>query len=203
MRGNVFLAVLSVMIISFATATNLNAKKQKNHDLDCGAVFTKDYAFAYFPVVNKRTQWEWYKFEITPERAEYAWIAEPGKYKKKEFISNGVAFVISLGTANLENNSLKMGSLDDLIKETSKNAYYTKKPKNSAEEDKNIDFIFKSKVRAKKIEDGSISIYPADPETIKEVKRGSPTHMKLKAILPNEDESYECIVKIEHMELVR
>jgi hypothetical protein len=187
-----------ISLCGFANANNLK------RELDCGAVSTKDQVFAYFPIVVNRKKWEWYKIERTAERQEYAWIAEPGNKINKNFISSGVAFAISLGTFNLGNNPPEQGSLDDLLNKSTKNAYFTKKPESSKEEQKNIDFIFKSRVRAKQMEDeSSIFIYPADPETIKEVKRGNPTHMRLKAILPNEDESYECIVKIEHMELKR
>ncbi len=198
---NKFRKIFIFTLISFCTLANASNIARK---LDCGAVFAKNQVFAYFPIVTNRKKWEWYKIERTAERQEYAWIAESGRKINNEFISNGVAFAISLGTSNLENNPPEQGSLDDLLNKSTKNAYFTRKPKNLTEEQKNIDFIFKSRVGAKQMKDeSSIFIYPADPETIKEVKRDSPTHMRLKAILPNEDESYECIVKIEHIELKR
>jgi hypothetical protein len=180
------------------------AKKTIKNDVDCRAIFTKEHAFVYFPILVNRDIWEWYKIEQTPQRPEYAWIAEPGTYKNRKFIANGVAITAYLGVLNLEKYQIEKGSLTQLLIKTEKYAYFSKKPTSDEEDRSNTEFIFGSRVRAKQMQDeSSIFIYPSDTETIKEFKRSNPTHMRLRAILPSEDESYECIVKIEHMELNR
>lgn len=170
-------------------------------DIDrCFAVEANNFFNVIFPIKNKRQEWEWYRAEQTQERTEYAWIAEPGffaKGRQKKFQGNGVAFAISIGSSNLKIVNRKSGGLADLVKETSKYAYLTKKPETEIERDQHFQFMVQSKVAAKALNDGGeISVAILDQNTVNAAKLGSPTHMKMQTIVPYPGESYECIVKI-------
>ncbi len=169
--------------------------------VDCLAIETPSTVMALFPVVKERSVWDWYRIQITPERTEYAWIAEPGVFVMEEgargFRGNGMAFAISLGSANLKTVTPGRGSLADLVKLTQKNAYYTKKPETEAESDRLLNFIHYSQVGGKIVDDDSIVVGTLDRATTDVAKAGNPTHLKMQAILPYPGESYECFAKIE------
>lgn len=168
---------------------------------DCLAIETPSTVMARFPVVKERSAWEWYRIQITPERTEYAWIVEPGVFVRGEgsrgFRGNGMAFAISLGSANLKTVTPGSGSLADLVTLTQKNAYYTKKPKTETESDRFLNFIHYSRVGGKIVDDDAIVVGTLDRATTDAAKAGNPTHLKMQAILPYPGESYECFAKIE------
>jgi len=190
MRGFLFVALYLFSNLSYG-----------GDEVDCVAVETPSTVVALFPLVKERPTWEWYRIQITPERTEYAWIAEPGVFvgdnASRVFRGNGMAFAISLGSANLETVTPGAGSLADLVKLTQKNAYYTKKPETEAEEDRLMNFMYYSRVGAKLVEEGAIAVGTLDKATADAAKVGNPTHMKMQAILPYPGESYECFAKIE------
>ncbi|WP_124906414.1 hypothetical protein [Burkholderia sp. Bp9004] len=167
----------------------------------CVALETPSTVMALFPVVKERAAWDWYRIQITPERTEYAWIAEPGVFAMEEgargFRGNGMAFAISLGSANLKTVTPGRGSLVDLVKLTQKNAYYTKKPETEAESDRLLNFIHYSQVGGKIVDNDAIVVGTLDRATTDVAKTGNPTHLKMQAILPYPGESYECFAKIE------
>ena len=167
----------------------------------CVALETPSTMVAPFPVVKERSIWEWYRIQKTPERTEYAWIAEPGVFltgkASRVFRGNGMAFAISLGSANLEAVAPGAGSLDDLVKLTQKNAYYTKRPETEEEKDRLMNFMYYSRVGGKFVDEDAIVVGTLDRATTDAAKAGNPTHLKMQAILPYSGESYECFAKIE------
>lgn len=173
----------------------------KNVDINCGAVFTKQHVLTFFPVIREREKWPWFRIPRTEERAEYAWIAEPGTCKNGQFASNGVAFAISLGAADLGKKQPSEGTLAELLALANKNAYYTKKPQGNKQEEYFFNFIHTSFVRAKVTKKGEIYMGSDDQKTINAIKRNHPTHMRMRAILPSFDESYECVTEIERINI--
>jgi hypothetical protein len=195
---------ISTLITIFASSTislSIACESQPTNTVCSNAIFSKGYAVAYFPVVKNNKNWEWFRKEWTTERAEYAWIAEPGKCVKNKFIASGVTYAASVGTGNLANNPPAEGTLADLLKVSSKNAYYSAKPVTEADEQHANEFRRKSFIHSKIMSSGDIALSPIDDATLAAVKRGHPTHMRMRAILPELSESYECIVKIDTVKL--
>jgi hypothetical protein len=195
---------LSILITIFFSSTmslSIACDTQPINAVCSNAIFSKGYAVAYFPVVKNDKKWEWFRKEWTIERAEYAWIAEPGRCFKNRFMPTGVAYAASLGTANLANTPPAEGTLADLLKASSKNAYYLAKPVTKVDAQNSDEFRRKSFVYSKIMSSGDIALGPIDNATVTIVKRGNPTHMRMRAILPELSESYECIVKIDHIKL--
>ncbi|GKS77337.1 uncharacterized protein YbfC [Acidovorax sp. SUPP950] len=181
-----------VFLISF----DIKAEKFRN-DIDCSAMFSEDYIFARFPVLNPKKIWQWHVVERTVERPEYAWIAETGKYKNGKFEGDGFAFSSLIGSADLKNTSPQQGSLGDLINATKKNAFFTKKSPHYLDEQKKDKLNHLSIIRAKIVDDDAVMMMVVDKLATDEGKSGNPTHMKLTAIFPDLKYSYTCTPKIE------
>lgn len=160
---------------------------------DCGAFFIKNGVVANFPILRKRNTWEWYK-KIRPE---YVWMAETGSYVNGEFNGNGFGLALNIGAADLKSNPVKKGSIDDLVKFASKNAFLTKESIYFLDSEKKEKIQFKTVVMAKIVDNQSIGAGVVDPEAVKMAKINNPTHMKLTAILPKKEESYTCFPEIE------
>lgn len=189
-----FLPMLLVTVIPvFSSAQSID----KNA---CAAIFTEKYVAAEFPIPTKK-EWHWFKRAVAPERPEHAWIAEPGILESDVFKGNGVAFSMSIGSANLSDKKEKKGSIADLIMAAKKNAYLTKKNKTPAEEDINFNLIMKSEVAAKLVEEDVFILSVFDSSTVALAKSGNPTHMRLRAITSAVDSTYECIPKIEYLKI--
>ncbi|MDA8443812.1 hypothetical protein [Paracidovorax valerianellae] len=167
----------------------------------CAAIFAEKYVAAEFPIPAKK-EWHWFRRAVTPERPEHAWIAEPGIIESDVFKGNGVAFSMSIGSANLSDKKEQKGSMADLIISAKKNAYLTKKNKTSIEEGKNFDLIMKSEVAAKLVEEDVFMLSVFDSATVGLAKSGNPTHMRLRAISSSVDSTYECIPKIEYLKIL-
>lgn len=162
-------------------------------EIDCGAFFYKNGVAADFPVLEKRTKWEWYK-KIRPE---YAWIAETGIYTENKFKGNGFGFMAIIGAADLSKNPVQQGTLKELVKFSAKGAFLNKESKYFNDKDKMDRIKLRTLVAAKVVNNESIVIGVVDLEAVKMAKMDNPTHMKLTAILPEEEESYTCFPEIE------
>jgi hypothetical protein len=191
------MCLLAISLIPSFTSALACEIEPKN--IQCNAIFSNDILAAYFPVVNNKEKWDWFRKEQTPERTEFAWIAEPGNCRKGKFTANGVAFTATIGSLNLKNTPPAQGSISDLLKASSKYAYFSTKPESN--ENHSMELAHRSKVHSKVMSDGDIVLTPVDEETKKLVRRGHPTHMRMRAILPELSESYECIVKIDTVKL--
>lgn len=160
---------------------------------DCSAFFIKKGVVAGFPIMKKKNVWEWHK----KVRPEYAWIAETGFYIDDKFKSNGFGFVAIIGVTDLDGNSAQQGTIEDLVKFSSKGAFLNRDSNYYYDEEKREKIQFKTLVAAKVVDDESIVIGVVDPEAAKMAKMNNPTHMKLTATLPEKDESYTCYPAIE------
>ncbi|GKT26342.1 hypothetical protein [Acidovorax sp. SUPP3334] len=166
----------------------------------CAAIFTEKYVAAEFPIPDQK-EWHWFQRAITPEKPEHAWIAEPGTLENNVFKSNGLAFSMSVGSANLAGKKEKTGSMKELIEVAKKNAYLTKKPESPAEHENNLNLIMKSEVGAKLVEKDIFILSVFDKSSVALAKSGNPTHMRLRAITSNANSSYECMPKIEYVKI--
>ncbi|MDC2862978.1 MULTISPECIES: hypothetical protein [unclassified Delftia] len=177
---------------SFVLMGVLYAKAFASAD-DCGAFFIKNGVVATFPILKKRPTWEWHK-KIRPE---YSWVAETGFYSTGKFKGNGFGFVAIVGTANLEDNPVQQGKIEDLISFSSKGAFLTKESKYYFDNIKKEQIQFETIVAAKVMDGESIGVMTVNKEAANMAKMGNPTHMKLTATLPGKDESYTCYPAIE------
>jgi hypothetical protein len=186
-----------VLLLSLLTVAHAceSSPEQEN---SCVAVITKSRVLAYFPVAIEKSIWKWYQKERTRERPEYGWIAESGICKRGEFLSTGIAFAASIGTMSLEKTPPAEGKLSDLLNATSKNSFYRSPPKGKEQEDRHFNFSRQSVVEAKAIafEGAKIVLTAADVETFHAITRGKSTHLRMRAILPEVEESYECVTKM-------
>jgi hypothetical protein len=175
----------------FVISADSNAAKD-----ECGALFYKNGVTAAFPVIKKRDAWEWHK----KESPEYSWIAETGFYSNKKFTGNGFGFMILIGSLNLDNTPKQRGGFQDLVDFAGRSAFLTKDSKYYTDEQKRIKVKYSSHIFGKVIDDSLLMVGTLDTEAVRLAKMKSPTHMKLQAILPEEDESYICYPEIEIIE---
>ncbi|MGX9741892.1 hypothetical protein [Pseudocitrobacter corydidari] len=159
-------------------------------DYDCFAIFTKGVIFSAFPVLNNKSEWEWYRKE---DIGEYYWQTELGTCKENKFTPNGARLLVCLGTLRLDKNPPAKGTLQELLNAAEKTAF--------------LDGKVMSHIRAgiyqKKSSDPAQLLAILDnPTMVKSFKDDKPTYARMTAHLPNKNESYECITKIQH-ELLR
>ncbi|MEJ8294388.1 hypothetical protein WKI45_16295 [Delftia tsuruhatensis] len=188
----IFFALLSIP---------LNTNIDDGKTTACEAFVLKQNVAAIFPIKNNRSIWKWFKYENRTDRPEYAWIAEPGSIsndKNKLFKGNGMAFSISLGSANIKNKKITSGSIQEIINISRKNAYLTGEFIDNKKDAENISLMHTSKIEARVLEDNSIIITTMDDRSTALAKKGRPTHMKMSVFVPYSGESYECIADIEY-----
>ena len=178
-------------IICSVIAIFLSGKSFASDD-DCGAFFIKNGVVASFPIVKKKKVWEWHK----KTRSEYLWIAETGFYIDDEFKSNGFGFVAIIGVTDIDRNPAQQGTIEDLVKFSSKGAFLNHYS-NYYNKEKREKIKFQTLVAAKVVDNESIVIGLVDPEAVNMAKMSNPTHIKLTATLPERDESYTCYPAIE------
>lgn len=159
----------------------------------CDAIYYENGFAAGFPIIKKKEYWEWYK----KSHPEYIWSMELGFYKDKKFTSAGLGISISIGTMNLKSAPKQNGSLEKLINFSTKNAFLTQDSKLYSNKILRDQILYRSQVFARNIDDDMIMIGTADVGLLKLFKEYNPTHMRLKAILPESKESYTCYPKIE------
>jgi len=177
--------------------------------MQCLASITHGRVMAYFPV-KKRPIWEWYKTEDTETRPEYGWIAEPGVCVKGKFAYSGIGFAASAGSLDLSRVSVMTGTLADLLNYSDKAAYwsppvyYANRPQVEGDERVRSEVMENSRVSATSVEyDNKTSVVflvIGDRATVDLVKSKKPTHMKMRVILSNPEESYRCIARIVTMD---
>lgn len=184
-KRNLIFIIASLSINASANVANISSK--------CDAIYYKNSFAAAFPIIKKKELWEWYK----KSHPEYIWSMELGFYKDKNFTSIGLGISISIGSMNLKSTPKQNGNLEDLINFSTKNAFLTLDSKYYSNEILRDQIIYRSQVFARKIDDDMIMIGTADAGLLKLFKKYNPTHMRLKAILPDSNESYTCYPKIE------
>jgi hypothetical protein len=96
---------------------------------------------------------------------------------------------------------VRKGPLEQLVRLARKNAYYTKPAETDAERDRYYEFIHYGQVGARILEgdathDDSVFVAVTEKLAVGAAKRGSPTHLKMQAMLPYPGESYECFAEI-------
>lgn len=159
----------------------------------CHAIYYKNGFSAGFPIIKKKEMWEWHK----RTHPEYIWSMELGFYKDKNFTSIGLGISISIGSMNLKSTPKQNGTLEGLINFSTKNAFLTLDSKYYSNQMLRDQIVYRSQVFARKIDDDMIMIGTTDDDLLKLFKNDNPTHMRLKAILPDSNESYTCYPKIE------
>ncbi|MEJ8294389.1 hypothetical protein WKI45_16300 [Delftia tsuruhatensis] len=102
-----------------------------------------------------------------------------------------------IGATDLSKNPVQQGTLEELLKFSAKGAFLNKESKYSNDEEKKNRIKLKTLVAGKVVVNESIVIGVVDLEAVKMAKMNNPTHMKLTAILPEEEESYTCFPEIE------
>ena len=143
-------------------------------DHDCFTIFAKGTIFSAFPVLNNKAMWRWYQNE---DIGEYYWQTELGTCKNNKFTPSGARLLIRVGSLRLNENHAIKGTLQELINTAEKTAFLGSDP-----------------VQLLAVLDNSIMV--------KYFKDEKPTYARMTAHLPNKNESYECLIKIQH-ELIR
>ncbi|MDR3056201.1 MAG: hypothetical protein LBU53_12515 [Zoogloeaceae bacterium] len=167
-----------------------------NEEKQCYAASSASKFFSGFPVLSDRAVWKWYQ---TERLQEYDWTTEFGTCHNGVFVSNNLAYSVRVGTLNLVNHHPTEGSLQQLLNESTKAAHMSIVPKNKYEEDKNDDLMTQSRVIATFV-DGDIIVALSGASTL-QIKKLYPSHVRMRAILPDSDESYVCITQIEKIDL--
>ncbi|WP_250392997.1 hypothetical protein [Escherichia coli] len=159
-------------------------------DHDCFTIFAKGTIFSAFPVLNNKAMWRWYQNE---DIGEYYWQTELGTCKNNKFTPSGARLLIRVGSLRLNENHAIKGTLQELINTAEKTAF--------------LGDRFRSYIRAgiyqKKSSDPVQLLAVLDNSImVKYFKDEKPTYARMTAHLPNKNESYECLIKIQH-ELIR
>ncbi|WP_429871740.1 hypothetical protein [Escherichia coli] len=152
--------------------------------------FPKGTIFSAFPVLNNKAMWRWYQNE---DIGEYYWQTELGTCKNNKFTPSGARLLIRVGSLRLNENHAIKGTLQELINTAEKTAF--------------LGDRFRSYIRAgiyqKKSSDPVQLLAVLDNSImVKYFKDEKPTYARMTAHLPNKNESYECLIKIQH-ELIR
>lgn len=192
------LALVFIFITTHAAASDCESQIK---GAQCLAGFTPTRVVAFFPVLDDKPMWKWNVKERTLERPEYAWIVDSGICRKGKFVLKGIGFAASLGSLNLQKDSVVVGTLSELLNAASKNAFFSVKPNNNTKENEQSELMFRSKVLAKPVEPEMLFVGVVDLGTVNNIKNSNPTHFKMTAILPNTAESYECVAKIENIDM--
>ena len=178
---------LLMIFVSFGVIADCEIQAK---DHDCFTIFAKGTIFSAFPVLNNKAMWRWYQNE---DIGEYYWQTELGTCKYNKFTPSGVRLLIRVGSLRLNENHAIKGTLQELINTAEKTAF--------------LGDRFRSYIRA-----GIYQKKSSDPVQLLAVLDNSimvkyfidekPTYARMTAHLPNKNESYECLIKIQH-ELIR
>jgi hypothetical protein len=190
---------MKVIILFFFAIFQIHASSceiHPNEEKQCYAASSASKFISGFPVLNNRAVWKWYQ---TEHIQEYDWITEFGTCHNGVFKSNNLAYSVRVGTLNLVKHHPKEGSLQQLLDESTKAAHMSIVPRSKYEEDKNYNLISQSRVIATFI-DGNIIVALSGASTL-QIKKLHPSHVRMRAILPDSDESYVCITRIEKIDL--
>ncbi|HAU8267753.1 TPA: hypothetical protein I8287_005511 [Kluyvera intermedia] len=157
----------------------------------CLTMFTKSSIASSFPVLNIKPVWKWYRSE---DIGEYYWQTELGICKDNKFIPNGARLLIRLGTLRLNENKPAEGSLQDLLDAAEKKAFF---------DDESANIHARSHIRGAFVQKRSsdpaqlLAIFD-NPSMVKYFKTKNSTYARMTAHLPEKNESYECITKIQY-----
>ena len=124
---------------------------------------------------------------------QHYWQTELGTCKNNKFTPSGARLLIRVGSLRLNENHAIKGTLQELINTAEKTAF--------------LGDRFRSYIRAgiyqKKSSDPVQLLAVLDNSImVKYFKDEKPTYARMTAHLPNKNESYECLIKIQH-ELIR
>ncbi|EGQ0031359.1 hypothetical protein OM225_08780 [Escherichia albertii] len=159
----------------------------KGHD--CFTIFTKGTIFSAFPVLNNKNIWRWYQKE---DIGEYYWQTEFGTCENNKFTPSGARLLIRVGSLRLNENHATKGTLQELLNTAEKTAFLGER--------------FRSYIRAgiyqKNSDPAQLLAVLDNSIMIKYFKDEKLTYARMTAHLPNKNESYECLTKIQH-ELLR
>ncbi|HCK2465353.1 protein YbfC [Escherichia coli] len=178
---------LLMIFVSFGVIADCEIQAK---DHDCFTIFAKGTIFSAFPVLNNKAMWRWYQNE---DIGEYYWQTELGTCKNNKFTPSGARLLIRVGSLRLNENHAIKGTLQELINTAEKTAF--------------LGDRFRSYIRAgiyqKKSSDPVQLLAVLDNSImVKYFKDEKPTYARMTAHLPNKNESYECLIKIQH-ELIR
>ena len=162
-------------------------------DKICMASFSKTRVAAFFPY-PKKDVWEW-GVKSYPDRYEYSWIAETGKCNKGNFSGSGIFFGIGVKGRDKNEPLGKHGSLSDLLNTADRSVYSIKPPSRICSKISKTDVAFKIH------EPDYIAIQPIGENIVERMVDGEGMYMKMSYKSPIENESYECIVKMEYLNL--
>ena len=157
----------------------------------CLTMFTKSSIASSFPILNVKPVWKWYRSE---EIGEFYWQTELGTCKNDKFIPNGSRLLIRLGSLHLNENPQAEGTLQDLLDTAEKKAFF---------DDEIANIHVRSHIRGvfyqKKISDPALLLAIFDnPSMVEYFKTKNSTYARMTAHLPEKDESYECVTKIQY-----
>lgn len=157
----------------------------------CLNIFTKSSIVSSFPVLNVKPIWKWYQSE---DIGEYYWQTELGTCKNDKFIPNGARLLIALGSLRLNENPPAEGPLQDLLDAAEKTAFF---------DDEIANIHVRSHIRGvfyqKQFSDPALLLAIFDnPPMVKYFKTKNSTYARMTAHLPEKDESYECVTKIQY-----
>ncbi|MFG0517864.1 hypothetical protein [Kluyvera intermedia] len=157
----------------------------------CLTAFTRSGIGSFFPVLNVKPVWKWYR---TEDIGEYYWQTELGTCKNDKFIPNGGRLLIVLGSLHLNGNPPAEGSLQDLLDAAEKTAFF---------DDRFVNKDVMSHIRGafvqKKSSDPAMLMAILDnPAMVKYFKAENSTYARMTAHLPEKNESYECVTEIQY-----
>ncbi|ECG8608054.1 hypothetical protein FNH48_11350 [Salmonella enterica subsp. salamae] len=183
-----FLLFLLAIFINFDAigACEIQPKNQV-----CLTIFTRSGIGSFFPVLNVKPIWKWYRNE---DIGEYYWQTELGTCNNDKFIPNGARLLIVLGSLRLNENPPAEGSLQDLLDAAEKKAFF---------DDEIANIHVRSPIRGafvqKKSSDPAMLLAILDnPSMVKYFKAEKSTYARMTAHLPEKNESYECVTKIQY-----
>ena len=156
-------------------------------------MFTETSLFSAFPIINEKPVWKWYQSE---DIGEYYWQTELGTCKDNKFIPNGARLLMSLGTLRPHENPPAEGTLDDLLSKAEKKAYL--KDKFNKNETKAICHIRGGFSQKRSNAPAALLAILGNSTMINYFKAEKSTYARMTAHLPEKNESYECVTKIQY-----
>lgn len=163
----------------------------KNHV--CFTIFTEGSIFSAFPVLNNKPVWKWYRSENI---GEYYWQTELGTCKNNKFIPNRARLLIRLGTLRPGENPPTEGTLQDLLDAAEKTAFFDGRfIKNNTDA---MSHIRSGLYQQTSSNPAALLAILTNSYMVKYFKDEKSTYARMTAHLPEENESYICVTKIQY-----
>ncbi|ETX61134.1 hypothetical protein G6546_06170 [Citrobacter portucalensis] len=178
---------IPIIFISFDAMATCEIQP-KNHA--CLTIFTKGTIYSAFPILNNKPEWKWYQSE---DIGEYYWQTELGTCKNNKFVPNGARLLINLGTLRPKENPPTEGSFQDLLNAAEKTAFF-----DDAIVDNNIRSHIRGGFYQKNSRDSALFAILDNSIMVTYFKAEKSTYARMTAHLPEKNESYECVTKIEY-----